>query len=105
MKRTILATAAALSLAACSSEQPTNNVAAPANDLGTVVNNQTVALPEPPEAIANETAPPQTEAVTPPAKAEPAREPRRAPAQPRPRPKTEPVDPHAGHDMSAMNHQ
>lgn len=102
MKRTILASTAALALAACSAEQPANNVTVTANDLGAVANDQVPSLPEPPTAAANETSPPRPDAATPPAKAEPAREPRRAPAPPRPAPKAEPVDPHAGHDMGNM---
>jgi hypothetical protein len=102
MKRSILATAAALSLAACSSGQSPNNVAVPANDLEAVANDQSAAPPAPPEAVTNETAPPQAATAAPQAKAERAPEPRRAPAPPRPVPKQEPVDPHAGHDMGNM---
>lgn len=100
MKRSILATTAALSLAACSSEQSSNNIVVPANDLEAVTNDQSAAPPVPSDVIANETTPPQAETAAPQAKAERAPEPRRAPA-PRPAPKAEP-DPHAGHDMGNM---
>lgn len=101
MKQTILVTTAALSLAACSAQPPANNGIA-ANDSGAVANEQAPALPEPSNTLANEVTPPQAETAAPAAKAGPDRQSRPASEAPRPAPKAQPVDPHAGHDMGNM---
>jgi outer membrane biosynthesis protein TonB len=105
MKNSILTAAATLALAACSTEQPSNNVFV--NEAEPMVNvldaaNNTATAPEvaapaaaPPAVAPDETRPKNAKA--------PAAAPRPTPPA-RPRPKAEAVDPHAGHDMANMAH-
>lgn len=100
MKSIYLTATAALALAACSGNSANDNVVA-----NTAPTEN--ALPETENtAVAPEAAPPaaNTVAVPPPeVRAAPKAEAPPAPRRPAtPRPKQEPADPHAGHDMSNM---
>lgn len=116
MKRTYIATAAALALAACSGNGASENTIANQPEAAANViddsansaafnesNNAITGMPDATPPVAAPSAAPPAE--TPRAKAETPPPPRRPNPPARPAPKAEPVDPHAGHDMNAMNHQ
>lgn len=103
MKWSILAASATLALAACSTDQPSNNVVV--NEAEPMMNvlddaNNTATAPDasPPAAAPPAGAPDETRSE----KAEASAAPPRSTPPARPRPKAEPVDPHAGHDMGNM---